>query len=87
MRIGDRPGEVRGGPVVEAVGKYQADFPVQEGQHTWVAMAVFNVNPERFFQEPIYMDLENMLSIEGPGCLHCEQPWHEGISDVCPGEP
>lgn len=29
--------------------------------------------------------MENLLTIEGPACLHCEQPWRPGVDVHCLG--
>jgi hypothetical protein len=34
------------------------------------------------------LDQENLLTIVGPGCFYCEQPWSPRLARRrCPGEP
>lgn len=55
------------------------------GRHEWVVLAVFSVqNPARAQH---LMDRETLISVEGPGCVHCEQQWTPTLGSKCPGEP
>jgi hypothetical protein len=51
--------------------------PPPRGEHQWVALAMFRVNPTADRYE---LDAENLLTIEGPGCFLCEQPWSAAIA-------
>lgn len=70
---------------IDAVGFHNREMPGRElGKHLWVVMSVFRVSPglKRFD-----LDRENLLTIEGPGCYWCEQPWTEELSrQPCGGE-
>lgn len=54
------------------------------GQHLWIVVPMFRVNPEA---ERVDLDGENLLSIEGPGCFWCEQPWTSELAAKPCGGP
>lgn len=70
----------------EAREKYHAEWPAHvPGQHLWMVLTMYRVVPPR---ERYDLDMENLLSIEGPGCLWCEEPWSEGLAvRRCYGQP
>lgn len=48
------------------------------GKHLWFVMAMYQVTDPAVSMKPdgvIYMDRENLLTIEGPGCFKCEKHW------------
>lgn len=58
------------------------------GEHLWVATAAWRVNPTTFLEGAAHLDLENMLTIGGPGCFICEREYTpELAARPCPGEP
>ncbi len=58
---------------IEVVGFRRRDLPVPKpGIHLWVVMPMFQVDPTA---DRVELDRENLLTIEGPGCFWCEQPW------------
>lgn len=64
--------------------KYHATLPPPNGRHLWVFTGVWQViDPVRSHQN---FDLENLLTMEGPGCLWCEQVWRADIGAHCPGD-
>lgn len=72
---------------IEAKHKYHAPMaPPPAGVHQWVVVAAWVVkNPGG---EQYNLDTENLLSIEGPGCLICEEPYTQELAAMrCPGEP
>jgi len=88
MNRGERRRQTRAGMftgtgiVVEAVSKYHNDtsFPAQKpGEHLWNLVAMFRVaapaGGDRF-----NLDLENLITIEGPGCYWCEQMWSREVA-------
>jgi hypothetical protein len=79
---------VTGGPQVEAQHKYNADLPpVVPGEHLWIMITTYRVrNPENFSTERFHADLENLISIDGPGCLWCEKTYSEAKGQRCAGE-
>lgn len=74
------------GPKVEAKQYAQAGMPKQvPGEHLWIAMAIYRVRPEAVKH---YLDTENLLTIEGPGCYWCELTWRPGMEKTrCSGSP
>jgi len=74
---------VGAGVKVEATHKHHTQLPGFTGRHLWTVMGVWQVaDPARVRHE---LDLENLLTLEGPRCLHCEQPWRATIGAHCPG--
>lgn len=71
---------------IEYEGK-RAPLPEHNnGQHEWTVVAAFRVNPEA--DKQYQLDMENLMSVEGPGCLHCERGWTpQRAAKPCPGEP
>jgi hypothetical protein len=72
--------------VVDSASKHGARLPLPvKGEHLWVFMALWRVNaPGADLQN---FDLENLLTIEGPGCVWCEQSWSPSVQAVaCPGD-
>jgi len=73
------------GITVDATRKHHAAMDDFDGRHLWIVAAVFRVaNPAA---TNFNLDLENALTLEGPGCWHCEQQWKPTIGAKCPGEP
>lgn len=73
------------GIIQDATHKAHAGLTEYNGRHLWTVLALFAVsNPARSQHD---LDTENLLTIEGPGCLHCEQVWRPDIGSKCPGEP
>jgi hypothetical protein len=72
------------GPKVEAKRKHNAELPEQKpGEHLWVVVGAWTVRPnaERYF-----LDMENLMSLDGPGCFWCEEQWSEELaSKPCRG--
>jgi len=76
--------QVTGGIKVEAGHKFHADFPAPKlGEHLWIMMAMFRVTPTN---QAFHLDLENLLTIEGPGCFLCERTFAEARNEACKGE-
>jgi len=69
----------------QAVSKFAAALPEFNGRHLWIFTGAWVVqNPARSHHN---FDMENLLTVDGPGCLHCEQHWTPTIGAKCPGEP
>ncbi len=71
---------------IEAVSKYQNQDmrPTPDGEHMWILVGMWKVDPEE--RGRVHLDLENLLTIEGPGCFKCEQPWSPELAKTrCPG--
>jgi hypothetical protein len=70
---------------VDATRKHHATVDDFDGRHMWVVAAVWRVtNPAATNKD---LDLENLLTLEGPGCWFCQQKWKPTIGSKCPGEP
>lgn len=63
--------QVTGGFKVEAIHKFQAPLPkLVAGEHFWIMTAAWRVIPPVAKQQ-IMLDLENLITIDGPGCFWC----------------
>ena len=52
------------------------------GKHLWTIIVMYAVADPRVVADPsgqFLLDRENLLTIEGPGCYKCEQPWKAGL--------
>lgn len=78
--------KVTGGSVKQqGAHKLHAEIPEFKGRHLWCFFGVWQVaNPAASAQN---FDVENLLTVEGPGCWWCEQQWKPTIGSKCPGEP
>ena len=64
------------GPKVQAVQHHHSadGVPAQvRGRHLWIVVSMHGVQPRP--KGEYHLDTENLLTIEGPGCYWCEQPW------------
>lgn len=63
-------------------------FDPRSAEHLWVVTTMYEVNP-RGMSDPTatpILDKENLVSILGPFCYHCEEPFSERLSHRrCPG--
>lgn len=77
------------GVKAEAIQHYNAEFPVQiKGEHLWIITGMWRVNPLRVAGQQVHLDMENLLNLDGPGCLWCEEHWRPGMESVpCKGGP
>lgn len=60
------------------------------GEHLWIMTAAWRVDPVAATDPDgqNFLDTENLLTLEGPGCYVCEQPYQPGMErTTCPGEP
>lgn len=77
---------IRSGGIRQQGGhKAHATLPEPNGRHLWIFAGMWRVqNPAASHQN---FDVENLLTVEGPGCFWCEQTWKPTIGAKCPGEP
>lgn len=69
---------------VQGAHKLGAALPKFQGRHLWIFAGVWEVkNPAADHQN---FDMENLITMEGPGCFWCEQTWAPTIGSKCPGE-
>lgn len=89
IRLGEKGiGMVTGeGPPVQAISKFRnPDFPEQRpGVHLWTTMHLYRcAEPEA---DQFFADMENLITIEGPGCYWCEEPYTRDLAGKpCKGE-
>lgn len=43
------------------------------GKHLWIIAGCWRVDPESIAGRDCHLDIENLLSLDGPGCFKCEQ--------------
>ena len=72
---------------IEAVHKHGAKMPEQvPGVHLWIVVGIWAVSEPKG-QDKYHLDLENLLSLEGPGCFWCEEPWTPTLAaNPCRGD-
>lgn len=69
------------GIVVEARSKAGKNIPEQEERkHLWNLIAVFRIGDPT--AEQFDMDMENLVTIQGPGCYFCEQLYEKGMENT-----
>lgn len=74
------------GPKVQAVQHHGSPLPEFKGEHCWVVAGVWSVQPRAGGE--YLLDTENLISLDGPGCFHCEEYWSPEIAaKPCPGTP
>lgn len=77
MHIEVKPTGVR----AEAVQHFRAEIPYTPGQHLWIVAGVWRVNPATVAKgERVELDMENLLTIDGPGCYWCEQQYSPEVA-------
>lgn len=76
---------------VEAPGQLDRipEFDPRSGEHCWIEIVAYRVFPERWSKDQLpVLDQENLVSIQGPGCFYCEEPYTERLAKRrCPGGP
>lgn len=87
-----RPQVKSTGVHVEISGK-DARKPLPEpvtGEHQWIVLGVWRVSDPAAAYRPdgqVLLDRENLLSIEGPGCMACEARYSAEVAAApCPGD-
>lgn len=68
------------------------DYDPRTGDHLWVVTTAYRVVPEQWHSgDPTVtpmLDMENLLSVAGPGCFYCEQVYTPLLATRrCKGEP
>ena len=65
---------------VQARHKWRGEMPSRPpGEHLWVVVGAWTVDPTQ--QGDVHLDLENLRTLEGPGCYYCELPWSEALAN------
>lgn len=53
------------------------------GVHLWTVITMFKVTPSA---DDFFLDQENLITIQGPGCYKCERPFSPALDQTpCPG--
>lgn len=61
------------------------DFDPRTGEHLWTIVNMYRWNPGT--ESPI-LDMENLLTVQGPGCFYCEQVYTpQAAKRRCKGKP
>lgn len=67
------------------------DFDPRTGDHCWVMMAAWKVDPVKLIAQPDgpgLLDTENLLALNGPGCFFCERVYTPRLAERrCKGKP
>lgn len=76
----------------ERVDNFQDKVPnydPRSGDHLWVSILMYKVDPAKLLEgELALFDHESLLSLNGPGCYHCERPYSPLLfTRKCKGHP
>lgn len=88
-----RPTRVRStGLKLQARHRYHSPLPdIAPGQHLWMVIGMWRITDPAATRDPdgeVHLDLENLMTLEGPGCFVCEEPYSpEVAARPCPGDP
>lgn len=64
------------------------EYDPRSGEHLWVAIATWKVNPKNFNAGEVFLDRENIIGVMGPGCFFCEEPYTPLLATRrCKGDP
>jgi hypothetical protein len=65
------------------------EYDPHSAEHLWVVLPMYRVDPKNLTDgETGYLDRENLLTIEGPGCYYCEKPYTKNLlMRRCTGNP
>lgn len=57
------------------------------GEHLWVMTGMWRLSDPRIaFSGDVSLDTENLLTVNGPGCFKCEQPYRvQMLKEPCKG--
>ena len=73
----------------DRLGK-EEEYSKKAGEHLWVTIVTYKVGKESLrsmSKTPLNLDVENLLSVEGPGCYICGEIYSRNLLDrACPGE-
>lgn len=71
----------------DAIGKFRVELPAQiPGKHLWIMAGVWRVTPP-FGGQQVLLDMENLISLDGPGCFWCEEHWTPALAQQpCKGQ-
>lgn len=88
-----RPTGVRStGIKVQARHRHHQPLPEPPtGEHVWAVLGAWRIHDPAAAVSAtgeIHLDLENLLTLEGPACIQCEQPYSpELATHPCHGDP
>lgn len=64
------------------------DFDPRSGDHFWIMVTSFKVDPVKAMKGDQLMDHESLVSVVGPCCYYCEQLYNKTLaSRRCKGHP
>lgn len=70
--------EFTAGPKCEAKPFHNQPIPAKvAGEHLWIMTGLWRVNPTR---DQVHLDMENLISVDGPGCFWCEETYSPALS-------
>lgn len=75
------------GRTVEVPGQFNRipEFDKHSGAHLWTVISMYRWAPGT---ETPMLDMENLLSVQGPGCYYCEKPYTKLLATRrCTGDP
>jgi hypothetical protein len=64
------------------------EFDFRTGDHFWIMITSYKVDPVKAMQGEQLMDHESLVSVAGPCCYYCELPYTKTLaSRRCKGHP
>lgn len=66
------------------------DFDPRTGDHLWCVATMYHVQPAMWTDKAVtpHLDMENLLTVQGPFCFHCEEPYTRRLATRrCKGRP
>jgi hypothetical protein len=66
------------------------DFDPRTGDHLWSVATMYRVQPATWLDKAVtpHLDMENLLTVQGPFCFYCEQPYSQRLATRrCKGRP
>lgn len=72
-------------PDVDRVPAYDP----RAGDHFWIIPVAFATKPATWRRDqPLHLDMENLVMVSGAGCYYCEQPYSARLAGRrCRGKP
>jgi len=71
---------------IEASHRHHGKVDWQPGQHLWTVVGMWQIRDPASGQ--LMLDVENLLTVEGPGCYVCEEQYSPELAvRPCTGDP
>lgn len=62
---------------------FDTPMPEPTGRHLWTVVSIHRIDePAR---DQLLLVRENLITVRGPVCLHCDAEWQPALGAKCPG--